>query len=219
LAARRKRLDIEKKNLWYLVGLVTSDGCLSSDGRHIDITSKNREFLQKIKDSLVIDNKIASKYNSKKQRSYRIQIANRELYDFLISIGLKPNKSLTLGVLTIPVQSFPDFLRGVIDGDGNIRRWLHTHNKGEQWSLRVYSGSLVFIKWLKDKIESLFKARGRLYCENYTTWVLKYGKIAARTILSQCYYKDALAMDRKARLAEKCITSHIGWAQSKTVFN
>ncbi len=59
----RKELKIEGSNLWYLVGLITTDGCLSSDGRHIDITSKDYAFLQEIKDCLGIGNKIGSKYN------------------------------------------------------------------------------------------------------------------------------------------------------------
>ena len=37
------------EKLWYLVGLITADGCLSPDGRHIDITAKYREFLKQLK--------------------------------------------------------------------------------------------------------------------------------------------------------------------------
>ena len=90
---KRKELKIGGANLWYLVGLITSDGCLSSDGRHIDITSKDSEFLQEIKNSLGISNKIGIKYNAIKQKAFHIQIANRNLYDFLLSIGLTQNKS------------------------------------------------------------------------------------------------------------------------------
>ncbi|MBU0895403.1 MAG: LAGLIDADG family homing endonuclease, partial [Candidatus Omnitrophica bacterium] len=59
---KRKDLNITGSNLWYLVGLITSDGCLSSDGRHIDITSKDYELLEKIKMATGITNKIGSKY-------------------------------------------------------------------------------------------------------------------------------------------------------------
>lgn len=58
---RRKDLKIQGPNLWYLVGLITSDGCLSKDGRHIDITSKDYKFLSKIKDFLGLTIKIGTK--------------------------------------------------------------------------------------------------------------------------------------------------------------
>ena len=44
------KLIIESPNIWYLVGLIASDGYLSSDGRHIDITSIDYEFLKGVRD-------------------------------------------------------------------------------------------------------------------------------------------------------------------------
>jgi len=35
-------------DLWYLVGLIASDGSLSKDGRHINITSKDGDFLHQL---------------------------------------------------------------------------------------------------------------------------------------------------------------------------
>ena len=55
---KRKELKIEGRNLWYLVGLIATDGCLSSDGRHIDITSKDYIFLDEIKREVGITNSI-----------------------------------------------------------------------------------------------------------------------------------------------------------------
>ncbi len=219
MAYRRKELNIQGANLWYLVGLITTDGCLSSDGRHIDITSKEYEFLQTIKDSFGIDNKIGEKFNARKQKSFHIQMANRTFYDFLLSIGLTPNKSLTLGEIKVPRQFFVDFLRGVIDGDGCIRKWIHPSNNKEQWSLRISSGSSVFIQWLEDTVEFLLKVRGKVHKESESLWVLKYGKMAAREVAKECYYKDCFGLDRKIKLAKECCLSYIGWKQSKTIFN
>jgi intein/homing endonuclease len=216
---KRKDLKIEGSNLWYLVGLITSDGCLSSDGRHIDITSKDYEFLREIKDSLNISNKIGIKYNSIKQKSFHIQIANKNFYDFLLSVGLTQNKSLTVGSLNIQNQYFVDFLRGLIDGDGCIRRWIHPSNKREQWSLRIYSGSKDFIDWLNNVVEQLLEVRGKIHKNATNTWVLKYGKMAAKEIARQCYYKDCLGLDKKIKLAQDCLDSYRGWNQSKTVLN
>jgi len=216
---KRKDLKIEGSNLWYLVGLIATDGCLCPDGRHIDITSKDFAFLQTIKDEIGISNKIGIKYNGKKQKYFHIQIGNKNFYDFLLSIGLSQNKSLTLGALEIPNQYFVDFLRGVIDGDGCIRGWIHPTNQREQWSLRVYSGSEKFLYWLNSAAVQLLRVFGKVHKNASTTWVLKYGKMAAREISARCYYVNSLGLDRKIKLAQKCVNSYRGWGKSKTVFN
>jgi len=130
---------VARKHLWYLVGLIASDGCLSSDGRHLDITAKEREFLDTGRDTLGLSNRIGVKSRGKINQTYRIQFGSVVFYDFLLSLGLVPSKSLRLGSLDVPDEYFPDFLRGQIDGDGNIRRWLHPTNGREQWVLRIYS--------------------------------------------------------------------------------
>jgi len=119
---KRKDLNITGSNLWYLVGLITSDGCLSKDGRHIDITSSDKNYLLQLRKATGLSNKITAKYGGNKNIAYRIQFANRQFYDFLLSVGLTPHKSLTLGSLNITENYFHDFLRGLIDGDGCIRR-------------------------------------------------------------------------------------------------
>ena len=215
---KRKDLNITGPNLWYLVGLITTDGCLSSDGRHIDITSKEYEFLDKLKNSLGLTNKIGSKYGIRKQRAFRIQFANKKFYHFLLFIGLTPHKSLTVGSLNVSHKYFVDFLRGLIDGDGCIRRWIHPSNNREQWSLRIYSGSAMFIKWLRNVTEYALRVKGKIYKETDRRWVLKYGKMAAKEIVERCYYKDCLGLERKIKLAQECRDSYKGWGTSKTVF-
>jgi len=216
---KRKDLGIVGANLWYLVGLIASDGNLSLDGIHIDITSSDYEFLWQIKEVNGIRNKIGVKYGAKKKRSFRIQIANRSFYDFLVSVGLTQKKSLTIGALKVSNQFFVDFLRGLIDGDGSIRKWKHPTNFREQWSLRIYSGSEKFIKWLYEKIKEYFKACGRIhqYKTQGSLYVLKFGKIAAKKILGECYYENGFALQRKYILAKQCVNSREGWKASKTV--
>ncbi len=211
-------------NLWYLVGLITSDGCLSNDGRHIDITSSNYSFLKNLKNSLGLTNKIGVKNKDRINEAHCLVFSNRNLYEFLLSIGLTQRKSLTLDKVDIPDEFFHDFLRGLIDGDGSIRKWIHPSNKREQWSLRIYSCSASFTEWLQKSIERVLRAKGRVHREKRKKpraelFVLKYGKIAAKAVFSKCYYKNALAMSRKAKLADECRSSYTGWAKSKTVFN
>jgi hypothetical protein len=216
---KRKGLKIEGANLWYLVGLITSDGCLCSDGRHIDITSSEKEFLEELRNRLGLVSKVCIKNKRLRNQAYRLQIANKNFYNFLLSVGLMPNKSLTLKDLAIPDKFFSDFLRGLIDGDGCIRSWIHPTNKREQWSLRIYSGSIKFLEWLEATIEKILGSRGKLYKHNKQgcCYVLKFGKMAARQIVQQCYYPESFSLERKNLLAEECVSSYIGWNRSKAV--
>src|SRR3989344_7277407 len=47
----------------YAIGLLTADGCLSKDGRHIDLTSKDRAQIISFKKCLGIETKISLKYS------------------------------------------------------------------------------------------------------------------------------------------------------------
>src|SRR4030042_275039 len=201
---KRKELHVKGSNLLYLVGVITSDGCLSSDGRHIDITSKDLGFLKKIKDKFRLANKTGIKNRGKVNEAYCLQFSNRNLYEFLLSVGLTPNKSLTLKSLDIPPGYFVDFLRGLIDGDGCIHTWVHPSNKRKQWSLRIYSGSKEFINWLSNTIAGLLEVFGKIHKNGNNVWVLKYGKMAAKEIAGRCYYKNAFGLERKIRLARDC---------------
>jgi len=215
---KRKDLKIKGPNLWYLVGLIASDGCLSSDGRHIDITSKDCNFLTELTRKLKITNRVCMKNRGTNKEAYRIQIANRNFYDFLLSIGLMPKKSLIIGTLNVPRVYFLDFLRGMIDGDGCMRKWTHPSNKREQWRLRIYSGSISFMKWLRNSIEFSLRVKGRIYkYKGHRNWILKYGKMAAREIAEKCYYKDCFGLQRKIAVAKDCVDSYKGWNISKTV--
>jgi len=209
--------NMQGDHLWYLVGLITADGCLYKDGRHIEITSKEYAFLETIKSELGFKNRIGIKYSGIKKRYYRIQLANKRFYNFLLSVGLMPRKSLIISKIQVPQAYFNDFLRGVIDGDGSIKCWVHPSNKKEQMSLCITSASSAFIAWLNECICDLYSVKGRIHKECTGNWLLKYGKMAAREILRQCYYKGCLGLERKIIKAQQVVTSYRGWGTSKLI--
>lgn len=203
---------VKPEHLWYVVGLITTDGYLSIDRRHIIITSKDEEILVKVKNSLFLDNKIGRKsrgYELEK-KYFVLQIGDVKFYKFLLNVGLHNNKSLTMEKLSVPSKYFIDFLRGVIDGDGSIERWIHRSNGYEQWSLRVISGAPIFLQWLKEEIEKNFSVRGKLYGylnkgKKNKIYSIKFGKLSAKVILKGCYYKNCLSLERKLVKANECL--------------
>ncbi len=215
---------VKPEHLWYVVGLIATDGNLSKDGRHIILTSKDLSLLEDLKKALFIDVKIGRKASgSNQEKKYGIlQFSDVAFYKFLLSIGLEAKKSLILGPIDVPKAYFGDFLRGIIDGDGSIREWRHSTNNHVQWSLSVVSAAPVFINWLAKEIERTYSIKGKMHVregdeKRNAIYLLKFGKLAAKIILADIYYKGCLALDRKLKSSLKCLESNDGWSKFKTL--
>ncbi len=78
--------------------MITTDGCLSIDGRHIILTSKDLDQIQTFIKILRLKNKIGLKYSSYNREKiyYQVQFGNVKFYRFLLSIGLTPRKTNSL---------------------------------------------------------------------------------------------------------------------------
>ncbi len=205
---------VRQSDFWYVVGYIATDGYLSVDGRHINITSKDRAHLYSIRKALQLKNKIGRKTRSiEKNKKYsQLQFGDINFFSYLENLGLTSKKSLTLGPINVKDGYFADFLRGVVDGDGSISTWIHRTNNHRQWSLRIFSASSSFIRWLESTIGEGFQVKGKLYTRNEASkknpiFILKYGKFAASKILKEIYYPNCLALERKLLKAQLCLQS------------
>ena len=101
--------------------------------------------------------------------------------------------------------------------------WIHPTNGREQWVVRIFGSSKPFLFWLQETSKRLWLVGGALHehvdstGKRHPRYILKFGKIAAKVILAECCSRGALALRRKAAVAEQCIGSHVGWSKSKTV--
>jgi hypothetical protein len=183
-------------DLAYIVGLITTDGCLSKDGRHLDFTSKDLEQVQNFARILNLKNKVSLKKSSYNPEGvyYRIQFGNVILYRFLLKIGLMPNKSKTVGALKIPDTYYGDFLRGHLDGDGcTYSLWDSKWKNSFRLYLIFFSASKIHLEWIQFKIQSLYLLKGRLRYKGKSTYELKYAKKSTIQLLSRMYYKSDLS--------------------------
>ena len=188
----------------YAIGLLTTDGCLSKDKRHIDFTSKDLELIEIFKDYLRLDNKIGKKTRDreKEKRYFHVQFGDVNFYEFLVKIGLTPAKSKTIGPLQIPNRYFFDFLRGCIDGDGNINTYKHPESRHPQLRVRIASASKKFLQWIQNKtifflgIKGIVRPAEGCYC-------IIYAMKESIQLLNKIYYKNfPSSLSRKFILSE-----------------
>lgn len=187
--AARRISETWSPNLAYAIGLLATDGCLSPPGHLIDLTSVDREQLENYRRCLGIDLRITEKFSG--GRKYlRIQFKNVIFYNFLLSVGLTPAKSRTLGPLKIPVKYFFDFLRGVFDGDGSTYSyWDPRWRSSFMFYLCFASASRAFIDWLQENIKRHLSVEGHITsARRNVCYQLKYAKSDSLRMLRRMYH-------------------------------
>ena len=194
--------------LAYAIGLLNSDGNLSPSGRHINLTSQDKEIPEYVRDIFSINNKIGRKGRggSDIKKYYVLQFGSKQFYAFLLKIGLTTAKSKTLGAIDVPDKFFGDFMRGCFDGDGNISETVHQESKRLQLRFRIFSASPKFLKWLLAEHRRLWHIKGGwIYTDKKkSVGALCFGKKDSIEILECIYrYKSKYYLRRKYAIAVK----------------
>lgn len=194
----------------YGIGLITSDGWLSSDQRHTGFVSKDKELIDKIKTALNITNKVhrTGRGGEIEKRYYGIHFGDKIFYQFLNSIGLTSAKSKTIKSVAIPDEFFPDFLRGLFDGDGTIYSYWDTRwPKSFLFQVSFASASPDFIHWLKNRLSTLYRVKGFIK-KGSGVLNLNYVKGDSKILLNVMYYKhDLLLLNRKYSKVNKILNT------------
>jgi len=185
--------------LAYAIGLLVTDGNLSKDGRHIELTSKDKDQLQNFTNSLGIKVNITSKHSGSGKKYLRVQFGDRLFYDFLKGIGLMPAKTKIIGAVKIPNDYFYDFLRGHFDGDGTFYSYWDPRWKSSfMYYLVFISASSKHILWLRGEIFNRLGIRGHITKSgNNACYQLKYAKKESQIIIDKLYYPGAVCLSRK----------------------
>jgi len=154
-------------NFAYIIGIIATDGNLSSDLRHLIITSKDYEMVINCRKYLGINNKISrtARGGSKDKKYYMLQFGDKNFFEFLLELGLTPRKSKTISELKIPDKYFAGFLRGCIDGDGSILISKHPESRHPQYKVRLCSASKKFLNWILKVCKILFSIEGGSICK------------------------------------------------------
>ena len=189
-------------NFAYAIGLITSDGNLSSDGRHITFASKDIELVKKFRVALKINNKIirVGRGGETVKKYYGINFGDKIFYKFLNTIGLTKKKSKTIQSVNIPERFFQDFLRGLFDGDGTFYTFWDTRWPNSFcFKLSFASASKDFIEWLRTKLSRLYEVTGYFH-KGAGVINLEYTKGDSKKLFNIMYYQTKLLfLNRKYR--------------------
>ncbi len=196
-------------NFAYAIGLLVTDGNLSKDGRHIDLTSGDREQLENFLKCLNSKNKICFKHSGSNKKHLRVQLGDVNFYKFLLSIGLMPNKTKIIGEVKIPKKYFFDFLRGHLDGDGSFYSYWDPRWKSSYMFYTTFlSASKKHILWLQKMIFNRLKIKGRINkSANSSVYQLRFAKAESVKILRKIYYKNSvICLSRKKLKIQKALS-------------
>ncbi len=187
-------------DLAYATGLMVTDGCLSSDGRHLDLTSKDREQLLNFMRCIGRPLPISLKRTPEGRSVSRVQFSDVTLYRFFLDAGLTPKKTHTIGPIAVPEEYFFDFLRGHYDGDGTFYSYYDPRWKNSfMFYLSFVSASRRHVLWLRDMLEKQIGVKGHVTsAKGHAVVQLKYAKAETLTILKHLYpQKLSICLARK----------------------
>ncbi len=184
----------------YAIGLLATDGNLSRDGRHLNVTSADQDLLVVLQACLGLK---ASVRQVGPGRCYRIQWSDRRFYEWVESIGLAPSKSRTMGALAVPDDYFADFARGCIDGDGSIVVYVDRYHFDknplyvyERLYVTLVSASRPFVGWFRTSLLRLVGIHGslseRMSRSGHPYWVLRYARRESSRLLPWIYYAPSI---------------------------
>lgn len=204
-----ENIDTEEKA--YFLGLIVTDGCVhNTKGKQnlISLTLQEKdeylleEFKRQIKSNKTIthDGRGCSELN----------ILSNKMVNDLRKYDIIPNKSLrTVFPKNLPVNLYPHFIRGVLDGDGSIsyygrnKQGRNSHTK----AIRFCQGNELF---LQDIVNHLNKECGieeiKVYKEKENLWSISYRKNVSMIKLIHYMYDNAhVYMTRKKDLCDLII--------------
>lgn len=124
---------IDSNNKAYFLGFIAADGCLTKTSTApnytltITLHSKDKIILEKLKEEIGNSHKLKeihtkSPFNGKIVDHIRYSITDKTISNDLISLGIKPKKSLSMNniILNVPKKYRKSFIIGYFDGDGSI---------------------------------------------------------------------------------------------------
>lgn len=218
----------------YYGGFIAADGNISNSKLTIGLSSKDKMFLEQLKQNLNSSYKLYSQKPNKKYESSILTIVSSQIVnDLKKHFNIKEKKSL---ILTPPLLDtiYKDcFIVGLIDGDGSIGRYNINRGNTDPSLTISCVGTKDMMQFVKCRFEEILgKQTTNLYCrdknKNFYYYVIT--ALNARTIFKfyyenyvQKYNLPILSRKWKKEYYEYCLNfkkkKHICKQKGVNVFN
>ena len=186
----------------YAVGLIATDGCLVTGRKQLQFGSSDRELVELLLECLQRPARVRTCATRIGNPYYRTQFGAARLYEWLLTIGLTPRKSLTLGAIDVPCEFLIPLTRGLLDGDGTILNKTYradtsgaTDYRWEYLQTKFVSASHTHLEWLRVRLREIVGVEGylqRFHREGAGSMSeLRYGKRASMVLLPALYEDPA----------------------------
>ncbi len=199
--------DEFNENSAYLLGLIYADGNVAWDTQKgyysltITASEKDKNHLEKIRCFLSSTKPLLYAYKTK---SYRLIVYNKQMCQRLINLGVTPRKTFTVQFPNfIPKVYLPHFIRGVIDGDGNVR--YVARKRSPYFEITVASGSEEFCKGMVEAISQTIGITANTRKVAANTYVVQYSCARGEKLADYIYSNANIFLRRKYEEFEKLL--------------
>lgn len=204
----------------YLVGLIATDGCLIRDGRHLTFDSADEDLVKTFLRLMGRPLTYRVKRTEAGGTCYQAQFSDAAFHRWLISIGLTPRKSLTLGPIDVPDDFLHALVRGLLDGDGSVLHYWYDGTgkaKGRRYEALVTvfsSASRLHLEWVREGLARSLAINGALCPQPPTErgtvmWRLAYAIRESCALLPRLYpSRDVPRLQRKWAVWDDYATRH-----------
>lgn len=183
----------------YLFGFICADGNIAWNPKKgyqtLTITSSEKDWKHIEKMRKLLKSTKPLLY-SPKTRSYRLIVNNKYLIKKLMKLGVKPRKTLTIEFpKKIEEKYLKHFVRGIIDGDGNVR--YVDRKRSPYFEITIASGSTNFCIGLVKAIERMIKVKANIRKAGKNTYVIQYSCSRGEKLAEFIYDNATIFLERK----------------------
>lgn len=212
--------EINTEEKAYILGFICADGHIDGDAYRLVIAIQERdsELLYKIRECMHSTHPI--KHNILKTNPYKnsnnktlklcsLSINGKNLITPLVEMNLAGKKTYTLNdsiMEYVPAHLWKHFLRGYLDGDGNIT-WGKRYSSGNKYFIQVCGNK----DFLEGSFQKHFNSSCSLYKDKYSkqcyTWRLA-SKAEVLLALNEMYGDAHIYLERKYKIYRYAMWSY-----------
>lgn len=195
-----KKLQEDSHDKYYWLGFIAADGAVVDRSLHIELKDTDENHLIKFRDFLESDYPIKKRINNVGCHCAKISINSLDLVDYLKNYNIVQKKSLIFNIPTdkIPQEYIYDFVRGMMDGDGNIQI-----QGNKQLSLTFCSGNEKCVYQIRE----IFGVNNKVSFGSGTYHIQIKGNNVAKQVLDKLYASSSEynRLDRKYNIYKQTL--------------